>query len=173
MLHTPPPPHTPSLLTRTAPALSLAGPGGAYHYHTEPKAGCVYTDTAGAHSPIFAVMADGIPLFGAYGDNGVVPTNLDECGGHIDATYGFYHVSTLAEPHAHPAARQCSPARTHARTHAACAPPGPHPAWPHAAWCARMCAAPVLYMCDGKWHVLWVIGVHPATWHLEEVERLR
>jgi len=36
-------------------------------------------------------MADGIPMFGPYGDNGVAPTDLDECGGHTDKTYGFYH----------------------------------------------------------------------------------
>lgn len=29
-------------------------------------------------------MADGIPLFGEYGDNGVAPKDLDVCGGHVD-----------------------------------------------------------------------------------------
>jgi len=43
------------------------------------------------HSPYFGIMADGIPIFGPYGDNGIAPTNLDECGGHVDNTYPFYH----------------------------------------------------------------------------------
>ena len=56
-------------------------PAGMYHYHSVPgsvsKPGsCVYNDTAGKHSPLFAIMIDGIPLYGAYGDNGVVPTDL-------------------------------------------------------------------------------------------------
>jgi len=36
-------------------------------------------------------MIDGIPLFGPYGDNGVIPSDLDECGGHVDNTYPWYH----------------------------------------------------------------------------------
>ena len=56
-------------------------PAGMYHYHAVPglasKPGsCVYNDTSGKHSPLFAIMIDGIPLYGAYGDNGVVPTDL-------------------------------------------------------------------------------------------------
>jgi len=37
------------------------------------------------------MMIDGIPLFGPYGDNGVIPKDLDECGGHVDSTYPWYH----------------------------------------------------------------------------------
>ena len=61
----------------------------------------MYNDTAGQHSPIYAVMADGIPLYGALGDNGVVPTNLDVCRGHTDTTYTFYHyhiTNSMAAP---------------------------------------------------------------------------
>lgn len=64
---------------------------GEYHYHEEPPQGCAYTDTAGKHSPLFGLMYDGIPIFGSLGDNGVAPTDLDECGGHVDKTYNFYH----------------------------------------------------------------------------------
>jgi len=39
-------------------------------------------------------MADGIPLYGEYGDKGINPTDLDECGGHVDATHPFYHYHT-------------------------------------------------------------------------------
>lgn len=41
-------------------------------------------------------MADGIPMYGQYGDNGIAPTNLDECGGHVDITNPFYHYHTPA-----------------------------------------------------------------------------
>jgi hypothetical protein len=40
---------------------------------------------------MYGIMADGIPIYGPKGDNGVVPTNLDECGGHTDSTYPYYH----------------------------------------------------------------------------------
>jgi len=65
--------------------------GGEYHFHSEVNQGCVYTDTTGQHSPLFGMMLDGIPIYGQYGDNGVAPTDLDECGGHVDSTHNFYH----------------------------------------------------------------------------------
>ena len=73
-----------------------------YHYHSEPGMGCAYTDTAGKHSPLYGIMLDSIPIYGAYGDNGVAPADLDECGGHTDATYSFYHyhvTANLAPPY--------------------------------------------------------------------------
>ncbi len=54
-------------------------------------AGCVYTQTAGDHSPLFGIMADSIPIYGQLSVGGVVPTDLDECGGHTDTKYPFYH----------------------------------------------------------------------------------
>ena len=36
-------------------------------------------------------MADGVPMFGQRGDNGTVPTDLDQCQGHVDASYPYYH----------------------------------------------------------------------------------
>ncbi|PNW77448.1 hypothetical protein CHLRE_10g437000v5 [Chlamydomonas reinhardtii] len=75
---------------------------GEYHYHSEPGMGCAYTDTAGKHSPLYGIMLDSIPIYGAYGDNGVAPADLDECGGHTDATYSFYHyhvTANLAPPY--------------------------------------------------------------------------
>ncbi|KAJ3330973.1 hypothetical protein HDU76_004373 [Blyttiomyces sp. JEL0837] len=67
---------------------------GNYHYHAEPAQNCVsgYRNTSGTgHSDLLGLMADGIPLFGPYGDDGKVPTDLDECNGHVDSTYNFYH----------------------------------------------------------------------------------
>ena len=64
---------------------------GDYHYHSEPKPGCVFKDTKGQHSPLFGFMFDGIPIYGSLGDNGKPPKDLDECGGHVDKTFPFYH----------------------------------------------------------------------------------
>eukprot|EP00742_Colponemidia_sp_Colp-10_P001095 GILJ01001185.1.p1 GENE.GILJ01001185.1~~GILJ01001185.1.p1 ORF type:complete len:323 (+),score=29.41 GILJ01001185.1:131-1099(+) len=63
----------------------------SYHYHAETTDGCVYTQVSGQHSPLFGIMADGVPIYGAYGDGGVAPTDLDECNGHVDSTHNFYH----------------------------------------------------------------------------------
>ena len=74
---------------------------GTYHVHTMTGGCCSYPAQNGtAHSPFWAVMADGIPVAGPLGDNGTVPTDLDECRGHTDATYGFYHyhvTSTISQ----------------------------------------------------------------------------
>jgi hypothetical protein len=64
---------------------------GDYHYHAEPGADCVFKNTAGQHSPLFGFMYDGIPIYGTLGDGGVVPTDLDSCGGHVDKANPFYH----------------------------------------------------------------------------------
>jgi hypothetical protein len=68
-----------------------------YHTHTLPGGCCAYTETGKTHSPFWAVMADGIPVAGPHGDDGQFPTNLDECRGHVDATYPFYHYHTTSE----------------------------------------------------------------------------
>ena len=65
--------------------------GGDYHYHASPAQGCAFNDTTGQHSPVFGFMFDGIPIYGELGDNGIAPTNLDECGGHVDVSNPFYH----------------------------------------------------------------------------------
>ncbi|GAX72835.1 hypothetical protein CEUSTIGMA_g290.t1 [Chlamydomonas eustigma] len=81
--------------------LSHVAPGGQMHYHTNPAAGCVANDTSGQHSAMIGLMADGIPLFGVYGDNGTLPLNLDQCRGHTDSSHPFYHyhvTSNFSEP---------------------------------------------------------------------------
>jgi len=75
-------------------------PGGIYHYHAKPcdkafdenvTTRIFFSNKIGAHAELFGFMLDGIPIFGPYGDNGVLPTDLDECNGHVDKTYPFYH----------------------------------------------------------------------------------
>lgn len=67
---------------------------GVYHYHSNPV--CTYIDTPGKHSPLAGLMLDGMPIYGLLGDEGVFPTDLDECGGHSDATHGYYHYHLVA-----------------------------------------------------------------------------
>ncbi|KAI8853947.1 YHYH protein-domain-containing protein [Chytridium lagenaria] len=69
---------------------------GTYHYHDEPTSGCVIKETKTSHSPLFGIMLDGIPIYGPYGDTGAVPTDLDECNGHVDKTNSFYHYHLAA-----------------------------------------------------------------------------
>lgn len=67
-------------------------PPGLYHYHAEVPEDCLTEKhESGQHSPLFGFMADGIPIYGPKGDGGEVPDDLDECNGHTDETYGFYH----------------------------------------------------------------------------------
>ncbi|KAG1673435.1 hypothetical protein FOA52_002200 [Chlamydomonas sp. UWO 241] len=87
-------------------------PGGAYHYHTKPADGCLLNSnaTVGQHSPFWGVMADGIPIAGELGDGGVVPIDLDICGGHVDATYTYYHYHCVrSSPYAVRCLRGCLP----------------------------------------------------------------
>lgn len=73
-----------------------ASPTGQFHYHSEPKNGCVAAAVAGQHSPLLGIMIDGVPLYGALGDSGVVPSDLDACNGHLDTTNPFYHYHATA-----------------------------------------------------------------------------
>ena len=41
-----------------------------------------YTEADGNHSPIVGFMIDGYAIYGPQGEDGDVPTDLDECGGH-------------------------------------------------------------------------------------------
>ena len=49
------------------------------------------SQASGKHSPFWGIMADGIPIAGNLGDNGVAPADLDDCNGHVDEAYPFYH----------------------------------------------------------------------------------
>ncbi len=39
-----------------------ASPNGQFHYHREPKNGCVAAAVAGQHSPLLGIMINGVPL---------------------------------------------------------------------------------------------------------------
>jgi len=79
-----------------------------YHYHIQPAATstCGFVQTAGQHSPLFGFMADGIPIYGPLGDDGIAPTDLDYCGGHTDTSYSYYHYH-LANDYAVPYTVNC------------------------------------------------------------------
>jgi hypothetical protein len=81
-------------------------PGSDYHYHAYTN--CTgQIDTAGQHSLLMGVMADGIPIYGPLGDNGVAPNDLDECNGHTDQTYAFYHYHVPAQWNTYPYLVNC------------------------------------------------------------------
>ena len=78
-----------------------------YSYQVEPL--LVNTSTI-THSPLIGLMVDGIPLYGPYGDQGSLPTDLDECQGHSDSTFPFYHYHVLSNriyPYSLPCLKGC------------------------------------------------------------------
>ena len=88
---------------------------GYYHYHSLPgdtspnshtdiataditycdgiKAWYNETDTV-SHSPLMGFMVDGVPIYGPRNSSGMVPDDLDECGGHTDLGFYHYHFKT-------------------------------------------------------------------------------
>lgn len=104
----------PSVLdTGHMPALDTCGghvdPGGWYHWHATAtdiktvydhehvQADCGLEQKASA---MFAYAFDGFPIYGSVDQNGVIPTDLDSCNGHLSATVDnpqgayHYHAST-------------------------------------------------------------------------------
>lgn len=74
-----------------------------YHYHETMT--CLYTqDPASNHSTRVATALDGNGLYGKYIDGGVVPTDLDACGGRFgvtpdsNGTTVYYYVIQDAAP---------------------------------------------------------------------------
>jgi len=105
--HPPPPKRSP------LPAVDVcgghAGPNSDYHYHYVPtlpeggerSPGCLINDAPSMeHSAMFAYAMDGYPIHGRYEAGGVVPTDLDTCGGHVGKTDewpdGVYHYHSAA-----------------------------------------------------------------------------
>lgn len=79
------------------------GDGTTYHYHGIPLCISNNIDQDNAHSFMIGVLQDGFPAYADKGLGGVVMTNadLDECGGHYEATPefpdGIYHYHLTAD----------------------------------------------------------------------------
>ena len=64
---------------------------GEYFYYKDPKD--LYDDIYGEHSPIVGYAFDGFAIHGKQSIGGVIPTDLDEFGGHYHEDIGYhYHV---------------------------------------------------------------------------------
>ena len=67
-------------------------PGGAYHYHVEPK---YLTTVKSTKWGILGFLLDGFPVYGPQEENATLATNLDVYHGHTHATAdypaGIYH----------------------------------------------------------------------------------
>ena len=63
-----------------------------YHLHNPATPTCClgYVEGQG-HSPAIGVMADGIAVYGPLDVDGKPPTDLDECGAHVDSEHPFLH----------------------------------------------------------------------------------
>lgn len=99
----------PSVLhTGHLPALDTCGghidPGGWYHWHADSLDIATAYDKAGVNaacalpqskSGLFAYAFDGFPIYGSADADGVVPADLDECGGHTGVT------AEITKPHYH------------------------------------------------------------------------
>ena len=67
-----------------------ADPMGFYHVHqianlltaSQREACNLPPDTAGNHSELLGWLLEGFGLYGPFSQGGVMPTQLDECGGH-------------------------------------------------------------------------------------------
>ena len=78
-----------------------SSPTGSYHIHsnlgfnsTSGRQTCqLPVDTLGEHSQLLGWMFDGYGIYGQFSENGEVPTDLDECGGHTHNIDGVsvYH----------------------------------------------------------------------------------
>ncbi len=79
------------------------GDGTTYHYHGVPLCISDEIDQEGTHSFMIGVLQDGFPVYADQGLDGSTVTNadLDECGGHIEATPefpdGIYHYHLTAD----------------------------------------------------------------------------
>lgn len=100
--------------TGNLPALDPCGghydPEGYYHHHFEPLSIGLNLAEAGIDlecsatqdpSGLFGYALDGHPIYGAYDADGEVPTDLDECNGHVADTEehpdGVYHYHASLE----------------------------------------------------------------------------
>ena len=71
-----------------------ASPDGGYHYHQYSPCFNEVIEADG-HSGIVGYAFDGYAIYGLNDIGGVVPSDLDDCGGHTDPIRGYhYHFQT-------------------------------------------------------------------------------
>ncbi len=77
-------------------------PPGAYHYHAIPVCITNNVDTPGQHSVVIGIALDGFPIYGSQDENGIPPTDLNECSAHFGPTPEFsdgvfhYHLTEVS-----------------------------------------------------------------------------
>ncbi|GAQ83810.1 hypothetical protein KFL_001630080 [Klebsormidium nitens] len=98
---------------------STPDPVNTYHYHSMPgdsstishngtrnsnftycpamQSWLLPVNTTNNHSALFGVFVDGVPIYGPLGDGGKLPTDLDACNGHVDASHSFYHYHATSD----------------------------------------------------------------------------
>jgi len=69
---------------------------GAYHYH---QLSSCFKDNPSDHSALFGYAFDGFPVYGFNGENGIPPTDLDECNGHVEGNLGYHYHATKEFPY--------------------------------------------------------------------------
>ncbi len=112
--------------------------GSTYHYHGAPTCITAKVDVEGEHSHIIGVLADGFPIYGDKGENGVLVTNadLDACSGHFGATPEFpegiyhYHLATKNDADSAPYSIDCYKGNVDASTGNMGGPGGGSPGGP-------------------------------------------
>lgn len=97
----PPAPLEAILVAHTIAPFDDAGghlnPHDGYHYHAVTGHTKEVPQPDG-HAPMIGYMLDGYALFARANEDGSVPEDLDECGGHWDETRGYhYHAGAAGE----------------------------------------------------------------------------
>jgi len=82
--------HYRSIIGDTEAHSHYAHPVGQINY-CEAVPDSMKDSTVGQHSPLVGFALDGIPIFGPRTVGGKLPTDLDECNGHVSTQYPFYH----------------------------------------------------------------------------------
>ena len=65
-------------------------PHGGYHYHAATGSTKEIEQTD-AHAPLIGYAIDGFGIYALLDKNGNQPTDLDECGGHVDEIRGYHY----------------------------------------------------------------------------------
>ncbi|EKX54951.1 hypothetical protein GUITHDRAFT_61719, partial [Guillardia theta CCMP2712] len=58
---------------------------------------CLFTNESDGHSSLLGFKLDGIPVYGPFQSVNQFPSDLDECGGHVDPVHKFYHYHAVLD----------------------------------------------------------------------------